>query len=519
MALTQGSDQEFLTYVSEESKLEYRVLRASQSDGIKTNIVVLEGGERIYSDNPNLSSAKSRTQFVNKFSKLKKNISSEDVEKDLLGIEFLCYQKLNEEIPVQLREQIPVMTEEERQEAISFLKKSDLIPSIQSDINTIGLVGEEINSLTTYIVATSRIMKTPLSGIVKGSSSAGKSELVKTVMKLIPREGMLEFAYMSPKALGYMDENGLKNKVLVIYERPGAEASDYQIRIMQSEHKLRVAVTIKDPTTGEFKTQDREVSGPMAYIETTTSAVVHPENETRTFSLYVDESEDQTRRIQERQRLHYNLNHKVSQVDISAVIQRHHNLQRLIKHYRVLIPYIDLIEFSSERIRSRRDFPRFLSVLECITLLHQFQREIYTINGQQALIASVEDYKNAYELSKKLFSDGSEIPPKSKELFFTCKRVQGELRRDLTMGELARSSDWSKSDIKKFIEPLLEYGFMDVVWGRQGKEYKYKILKDYGFQEPLGLITPDNLMAQYKENEKAIKDMIGGLTKSMDSNF
>ena len=48
-------------------------------------------------------------------------------------------------------------------------------------------------------------------------------------------------------------------------ERVGGEAADYYIRILQSSHKIRQAVVIKDPATGQMRTQEFEVEGPIAY--------------------------------------------------------------------------------------------------------------------------------------------------------------------------------------------------------------------------------------------------------------
>lgn len=96
--------------------------------------------------------------------------------------------------------------------------------------------------------------------------------------------------------------NALKHKLLILEERAGAEAADYSIRTLQSRQRLSMAAPVKDPTTGKIQTQTFEVEGPIAYLETTTSAHLNPENATRCFELTLDESEEQTRRIHERQR-------------------------------------------------------------------------------------------------------------------------------------------------------------------------------------------------------------------------
>ena len=58
---------------------------------------------------------------------------------------------------------------------------------------------------------------------------------------------------------------------------------------------------IKDPASGRIKTQVFEILGPAAFLETTTETRIHPENATRCFEVWCDESEEQTRRIHDAQ--------------------------------------------------------------------------------------------------------------------------------------------------------------------------------------------------------------------------
>ena len=52
-------------------------------------------------------------------------------------------------------------------------------------------------------------------------------------------------------------------------------------------------------------------------------------------------------------------------------------------------------------MRTRRDHARFLNLIEVSAFLHQFQRE--RRNG--AVVASADDYKVAYELSREVLSE------------------------------------------------------------------------------------------------------------------
>src|SRR4030067_1585243 len=74
-------------------------------------------------------------------------------------------------------------------------------------------------------------------------------------------------------------------------------------RSLQSRKKLIAAAPVKDPQTGNMRTKLFTVEARAAFIEATTASSVNHENATRCFELQMDETEEQTRRIHERQRL------------------------------------------------------------------------------------------------------------------------------------------------------------------------------------------------------------------------
>ena len=132
-------------------------------------------------------------------------------------------------------------------------------------------------------------------------------------------------------------------------------------------------MVIKDPATGKMKTQEFEVEGPIAYLETTTERQINHENATRCFEIYLDETEEQTQRIHQRQRLARSLE-RLKRADKQKILERHHNAQRLLEPVKVVIPYVDLLSFPSQWLRTRRDHERFLCLIEASAFLHQHQR-------------------------------------------------------------------------------------------------------------------------------------------------
>ena len=99
------------------------------------------------------------------------------------------------------------------------------------------------------------------------------------------------------------------------------------------------------------------------------------ENATRCFELMMDETEEQTRRIHERQRILRTERGLELRRQAEAITRRHWNAQRLLEPLPVVIPFADRLSFPSSWMRTRRDHARFLNLIEVSAFLHQHQRE------------------------------------------------------------------------------------------------------------------------------------------------
>jgi hypothetical protein len=120
---------------------------------------------------------------------------------------------------------------------------------------------------------TSRLGDDPLSIVVKGQSSGGKSYLVGNVAHLFPPEQVVQWSGMSSKVLIYTNQD-FRHKVLIIFEHKGAEAAQESMRYLQSEKKLIYEVVVKNPQTGEFETVKYEKEGPIKHRNATRRTVV-----------------------------------------------------------------------------------------------------------------------------------------------------------------------------------------------------------------------------------------------------
>ena len=346
------------------------------------------------------------------------------------------------------------MSEAERLEALGFLRRSDLLDQAARDIDALGYVGEEVNKRLLYLVAVSSKLEDPLSAIVLSQSGAGKSGLTEVIEKLCPPEDVVLLTRLTPQSLYYTEPGFLDRKLVIVEERYGSIEADYSIRVLQSRKKLIAAAPVKDPQTGNMRTKVFTVEARAAFIEATTASSVNHENATRCFELMMDETEEQTRRIHERQRILRTERGLELRRQAEAITRRHWNAQRLLEPLPVVIPFADRLSFPSSWMRTRRDHARFLNLIEVSAFLHQHQRER---SREGAILASLADYEAAYALAGEVLKET--LTDVKKPLREAYKRVQALVETNggtVSRREIREALRVPDSTVRRWLQDLVE---------------------------------------------------------------
>jgi len=347
--------------------------------------------------------------------------------------------------------------------AMELLQDPSVLYKAGQVVHQLSVAGEGENICILYLAVTSRITDGPLSITVKGESSSGKSHLVEKTCQLFPQAAYIKMTGMSHQTLVYSDES-YAHRTVTICERPGMEAADYNIRTLQSEGRIIFETVIKDPITNKFHTQRIEKEGPTNFIITTTSPELHPENETRHWSLLTDESADQTSAAKMETTKRYNDHPKFPEDELLVWRQ----LQGHLLSLRVCIPYAPwLAEHTPDApLRMRRDYNKLLALVEVIALLHQYQRNI----KNDMLIAGLEDYFIARELISKMFD--ASLTGINKKIEALVSEVQCLYREKVDAGEefpavkpaeIARALGTSSSSVSRWLRPAIETGLVEVI--------------------------------------------------------
>lgn len=349
------------------------------------------------------------------------------------------------------------------------LLRSNILSEFEVLVHELGLVGEIENAKLLYLSVTSRLLEKPVSIIVKGPSSGGKSFTVETVLKTLPQDAFYAISAMSERALAYSQEP-LKHRMLVIYEAAGinSEFASYLVRSLLSEGCIRY-ITVESTEEGLVP---REIvrEGPTGLIITTTKIKIHPENETRLFSLLVKDDPQQTHKILLMQGQQAN-GHESAEPGM----ERWHALQTWLTlggKRDVVIPFANVLaeNTSTNSVRMRRDFGKVLSLIKTCAVLYQLQREQ---DEQGRIVASIDDYVIVYELVHNLVSETVQSSV-SKEIRETVNAVDDLVRSHpkqgyATMTQLANRLRLDKSSVSRRANTAIELGFLNNLEDHKGK--------------------------------------------------
>jgi hypothetical protein len=237
-------------------------------------------------------------------------------------------------------------------------------------LGRLGLVGEGRNAGVLYVAATSRVLSRPLNVIVKGRSSSGKNFLVNRVLTLFPKDSIREITSSSEHAWNYAKDD-FKHRVVYLQERNEAAGNIHPARLLISEGKLIRIVTNNDG--GVYTTKRQVTEGPISCISTTTKNRLEMDDETRNISLWIDESEEQTKRIAQS---YFVSTGRPNTREVLIWKRAQRLIERRSGRLEVVIPawFSQVADgvFAGD-IRVRRYFGAFVEACRALALIHSFR--------------------------------------------------------------------------------------------------------------------------------------------------
>lgn len=491
-AVAEQSDTDLILVYGERR---YRVRgwkKPLNPEALKVNLLVSKG-EHFHVDSFDLYNAKARAAFV-KQAGLELG-EAEDVLKHDLGRVLLKLEEVQTEAlkaAMTKEDKAPKLSEAEQAEALALLTAPDLMDRILADFAACGVVGEETNKLVGYLAAVSRQLDRPLAVIIQSSSAAGKSSLMDAVLALVPEEACVRYSAMTGQSLFYMGETNLKHKILAIAEEEGVAQAGYALKLLQSDGQVTIASTGKDPNTGLLVTHEYRVEGPVMLFLTTTAIDIDEELLNRCLVLTVNESREQTRAIHALQRSRQTLAGLLADEGRDDIMRLHRNAQRLLQPLAVVNPYADRLSFLDDKTRTRRDHMKYLTLIRAIALLHQYQREVRTVQHKGKAVRYIEvepqDITVANRLAHEVLGRTlDELPPQTRKLLSMLHGwVTGECERlaikrsdwRFTRRQVRDLTGWGDTQLKVHLGRLAEMEYILTHRVLRGGGFEYELIYD-----------------------------------------
>lgn len=352
-----------------------------------------------------------------------------------------------------------------RKAARALLRDPLFLHRAMRKIGELGVVGEKKNRLVLFLAGLTKDHGHPVSVLVKGSTSGGKSNLIREAVRLFPPESIITLASLSQKALAFGDEP-LDGHILYIYEYRGMKDAQFLIRLQQSE-----GVIAHEYATVAGRHRGTAVSrrtGFPVVLTATTRDRVFADDETRFLSVSIDESAKQTLAI-----LKSEFKGTLSAKEPPLPVW--HEAVRLIGKCKRQVVFPDWFEYVAgklpvDQVRVRRDWRRFLSFCKTIAICRSWSQ---TGRGSPKITFAFSDYCFAYKILASAFeSTVHELPKNELHVAEAVQRKHAKFKRAVTVQELAAVLGWRDKQVYKHVARAVKHSLIKYEDGTKPRNLK-----------------------------------------------
>ena len=365
----------------------------------------------------------------------------------------------------------------------AWLCRPDLVDAILDAIRQVH-AGDDDNVLALLLAWSSIKFHEPVSVLIQGPPSTGKSHLLETVKSILPSESYVFRSSLSPKVLAYTTEN-LAHRAIILAEAVSLVTGDeagYLVRTLLSEGRI-VHETVEKTATG-LKAVKLEREGPTALFATTTRHKLEDQLISRVWVL--ESKADAMYLNAALNAVAFGVTRAPHADDIRRALTwlYHHGNPKvripnsLLQAIRSIFPGRDPTEL--------RVFKRLLASIRASAFLHQLQRPV---DADGNVLATEDDYCIARRALAASFETATgDLTPRQREVWGVVHRLGA-----VTLGEVAREAGLKKPYTRKVLKALMDAGF--VVQDPATGHYRTADIPDQG------VTLPNDLRVHLEVNE------------------
>ncbi|MDK3017920.1 hypothetical protein QO033_09540 [Pseudodonghicola sp. IC7] len=271
-----------------------------------------------------------------------------------------------------------------------------MIDELEESLRKHGYIGDTKLPVLAYLSLLSALQDKPVSLLIMGPASSGKSYGLACAQRYVPTEAYEQFEGMSERALAYMGgQLDLRHKTLIIQEAAGMSNGVGRafLRQLLTEGQIRYA-TVQSTRDGLQGIELPVVEGPCGLIMTTTATRIHHEDQSRMLTYNIEEGSEQIRAV-----LLAQASGAGTTEPTPEELEPFHDKYREMRENpcEVSIPFLSEIAeaLPASHPRILRDFPKVITLVKTVALLHADSRER---DESGAVVATVEDYEQVRQL-------------------------------------------------------------------------------------------------------------------------
>lgn len=361
--------------------------------------------------------------------------------------------------------------------------------------------GERNNILYAFIVYAGQvILNNPVSLIVLGEASSGKSHIQTEALKLMPKNYVLNEKKITEAALFNRAKNDkyfYDGKIVNYGDMGGTHDHDFMeesknlMKELQSDGYLNKPLSVPDEHGG-WKVEDLELIGRPCLTYTTVPNHRFDDQE-MSRSIFITPRMDNKKIYNIRNRkLEYKFGKTYSMLnkytnDLKLIPFMVSHLKQVLKNVTIVNPYVNFVtQFLSRSKYYKRDFDKYNGLLKTITALNYYNNYHCTIEEQEVLFTSINDVQLFISLLRPYHeSISANIPPKAVEVLndfreniqkWSTDAKAESLFNGVTTTEYFSKSKLglSKDSVKRYIYELHEKGYLEVV-DRVGRANVYNL--------------------------------------------
>lgn len=352
---------------------------------------------------------------------------------------------------------------------------NNIIEEFSRELKNLPIYGLEEQAQLLYLSHFTKLGRKPVSILIKGQSSSGKSHTMTTVSRFFNPNDFIFFSGMSEKAFINSDID-YHNKTLMFGEYSGVKSSegDTFLRQAMTDHSVSRLVSSKT-SDGNYKAIRQEINAKFNIFMTTTEQSIHPEDENRFLSFAIPNDPEYIQGVNKMQADYLN-GELIEEVDFDYWHKKSEWFKNNIKP--VKINYMkDIIATCSNQNQSRltRDIQKIFSLIEVLAIFSQEDKEKDEYGN---IISDISDYRVIYNIINKCNESSHRYSsPLIKDLSEFVQYMNVENRRMPSNYDVQGYFNWSKSRTSRNCKKAVDLGYI-VNHSIPGEENRFEYVED-----------------------------------------